>query len=313
MKKALAILLLLVLGVVGCGENNQIQDAGPSQDPEPGEKKQQDEFEAIEVLKKLGASVKNQDSYRRRRGGGGYSVACGAPVTDADLVHLKRIRNLRYLKFIKGSQVTDAGLLHLVELTELYYLDLFDTQVTDDGLRHLKRLTKLQTLHLKNTAISDAGLLHLKGMSSLERLDLSAQTIDTVLEHLFVKSNASPDPPNPEIADTVFEHLADLKSLGSGEVSNPTPTEALLERLKSLASLASLDGSNPEVTDDLLEYLTSLTGLKELSLPDQVTDAGLLHLAGMRSLEALYLNNTQVTDAGVAELQKALPNCKIIH
>jgi hypothetical protein len=30
-------------------------------------------------------------------------------------------------------------------------------------------------------------------------------------------------------------------------------------------------------------------------------------------LKRLYLNNTQVSDAGVAELQKALPNCYIEH
>jgi len=33
----------------------------------------------------------------------------------------------------------------------------------------------------------------------------------------------------------------------------------------------------------------------------------------MTHLEWLGLANTQVTDAGVAELQKALPNCRIEH
>jgi hypothetical protein len=36
-----------------------------------------------------------------------------------------------------------------------------------------------------------------------------------------------------------------------------------------------------------------------------------LHL---NSLKKLSLNGTQITDAGVAELQKALPNCRrILH
>ena len=43
-----------------------------------------------------------------------------------------------------------------------------------------------------------------------------------------------------------------------------------------------------------------------------VTDAGLVHLAGLTALERLWLADTQVTDAGVAELQKALPNCGIV-
>ena len=44
-----------------------------------------------------------------------------------------------------------------------------------------------------------------------------------------------------------------------------------------------------------------------------VTDSELVHLKDLTQLEHLYLNNTQVTDAGVAELQRALPNCKIEH
>jgi len=45
----------------------------------------------------------------------------------------------------------------------------------------------------------------------------------------------------------------------------------------------------------------------------EVTDAHVVHLKGLTSLQSLYLGNTQVTDAGVNELQKALPNCQIVH
>jgi len=38
-----------------------------------------------------------------------------------------------------------------------------------------------------------------------------------------------------------------------------------------------------------------------------------VHLKGMTSLNALGLYNTKITDAGVADLQKALPNCEIQH
>ena len=43
----------------------------------------------------------------------------------------------------------------------------------------------------------------------------------------------------------------------------------------------------------------------------QVTDKGLVHLKGLTNLKSLNLMNTQVTHAGVADLQKALPKCKI--
>ena len=38
-----------------------------------------------------------------------------------------------------------------------------------------------------------------------------------------------------------------------------------------------------------------------------------LHLKGLTDLKALLLGNTQVTDAGVQDFRKALPNCEIIR
>ena len=44
-----------------------------------------------------------------------------------------------------------------------------------------------------------------------------------------------------------------------------------------------------------------------------VRDAGLIHLAGegLTNLTELNLVGTEVTDAGIAELKQALPDCKI--
>ena len=41
-----------------------------------------------------------------------------------------------------------------------------------------------------------------------------------------------------------------------------------------------------------------------------VVDAGRVHLKGWTNLQGLVLPK-QITDVGVAELQQALPNCKI--
>jgi len=38
-----------------------------------------------------------------------------------------------------------------------------------------------------------------------------------------------------------------------------------------------------------------------------------MHFRGLTGLRMLFLDNTQVTDEGVAELKKALPNCQILQ
>jgi len=64
----------------------------------------------------------------------------------------------------------------------------------------------------------------------------------------------------------------------------------------------------PKFTEAELEKVTKL----EL-ISTQVNDAGLKEVAKLQNLERLLLNdNEQITKAGVAELKKALPNCKII-
>ena len=48
-------------------------------------------------------------------------------------------------------------------------------------------------------------------------------------------------------------------------------------------------------------------GLRET----EVTDECVKHLKGMTVLKFIVLGSTKVTDAGIADLHKALPNCKI--
>ncbi|MGO9470620.1 MAG: hypothetical protein ACLQVF_41545 [Isosphaeraceae bacterium] len=56
-----------------------------------------------------------------------------------------------------------------------------------------------------------------------------------------------------------------------------------------------------------------MTSLAALHLSrDQVSDAGLIHLKGLTRLQGLYLDGTQVSNAGASEIQfRALPHTMV--
>jgi hypothetical protein len=60
----------------------------------------------------------------------------------------------------------------------------------------------------------------------------------------------------------------------------------------------------PKVTDARLVHLKGLTSLQSLEInTTPVTDAGLVHLKGLTSLQELSLGGTKVTDAGLEHLK----------
>src|SRR5262249_6996523 len=88
-----------------------------------------------------------------------------------------------------------------------------------------------------------------------------------------------------------------------------------------LPRLKKLNLSNTLCTDDSLKHLQGLRELETLSLgqersrgPEEsgLTDAGLAHLKKVPSLRVLTLFSAKYTDAGVKDLQKALPKLKIV-
>ena len=86
--------------------------------------------------------------------------------------------------------------------------------------------------------------------------------------------------------------------MASGGRSPPTDSE--LRYLK--ASTESLDLGISEVTDEGLAALTRLRNLKSLSLAVGFSDAGLVHVKGLSSLQRLSLRGSKVTDAGLKHL-----------
>ncbi|HAA49391.1 MAG TPA: hypothetical protein DCE43_06690, partial [Planctomycetaceae bacterium] len=133
MRVLLAVLLVGVVGVVGCGgEDSPGEGAVPTlEGSQATVDKSPAEVDPVVTLEKLRAGSKRNEQ--------------------GEVVEVQ----------LRGTGGTDASLLHLKGLTQLQDLNLFGTKITDAGLVHLKGLTKLQTLRL-SYQITAAGVADLQ-------------------------------------------------------------------------------------------------------------------------------------------------------
>lgn len=71
--------------------------------------------------------------------------------------------------------------------------------------------------------------------------------------------------------------------------------------------------TNAKISDSGLRTVSQLKGINELYLAETlITDKGLRHLESMSNLRLLYLARCpNITNEGLARLQKALPECRI--
>jgi hypothetical protein len=99
-------------------------------------------------------------------------LSCGKYATDATLVHIEKLTNLKWLE-LYDTKVTDAGLVHLRGVANLQVLDIRHAEIGDAGLANLQALSTLTRLNLSGTRVTDAGLAHLTGLTNLQSLDLS--------------------------------------------------------------------------------------------------------------------------------------------
>ena len=223
---------------------------------------------------------------------------------DSALAHLKGLTNLRRLN-LSHTKVSDAGLAHLKGLTKLNSLGLEGLEtVTGTGLAHLKGATALTALQLQFTGVTDDGLAGLKEWVHLKSLVLPNRIADAGPLHLgkltqleVVNLNALDKVTGPGLAGLKDSRIRGL------DLSQGKMTDADLDGLKGWKNLQSL--SLPKaVTDAGLAKLTGLTELRALRVEGAsgMTDAGLVHLKGLTKLAELDLRGTKVTDAGLPQL-----------
>ena len=116
-----------------------------------------------------------------------------------------------------------------------------------------------------------------------------------------------------EVDDEDLEHLNGLPKLDTLSLGGTQVTDGGLAQLKLLGDLQHLAlVCNPHVGDRGLGHLRGLKKLKTLVLSStQITVEGLRHLKGLSNLNELFVFDAEVTEKGINELRKALPECEI--
>ena len=216
----------------------------------------------------------------------------------ANARHLAAFRNLAALD-LSDFETSDAGATVVGGLPGLVELKLSHAGMTDAGAARLAGLTKLKSLVLNGNPVTDAGVAHFRGLTGLVQLDLGYT----------------------QVADAGLAHLRGLTGLEVLTLSgNSRITDAGTVHLRGLVGLNYLNLYSVRITDAGLENLTPLTALGRkktysggLDLTRTlITGSGFKHLPKMPDVTSFDLYGTKVTDAGLAELAKAMPQLEFI-
>ncbi|NOZ38947.1 MAG: hypothetical protein GXP24_01815 [Planctomycetes bacterium] len=217
-------------------------------------------------------------------------------VTDAQLAYLSPLKDLKTI-YLFRTQIRGPGLIHLVGLRHLKAIQLGGTKLNDAGLEHLAKIKGLKYLGLNDTEITDLGVAHLAELRNLERIDLN----------------------NTDITDKSMASLGKLEKLKELGLTGTKITAEGARQIKlalpncmvicSFALGKTVDetplfpvGKKPSATEINAEF-------KSRSIDGHVsTDSS---MSG-NPIVTLYLSRTTLSDEGVLDIIKVLPQLKAL-
>jgi serine/threonine protein kinase len=215
------------------------------------------------------------------------------PLKDADLLALIGLDALQRVNIRPvGCVLTDAAYAFLAGNRELTWINLESAkEVSDALLEHLADSTKLEHLAVQRaTRFTGRGLAGKPFQKTLTFVDFLDSGID----------------------DAGLAAIADCPNLGHVCLTKSVGTDAGFAVLGKLKKLKYLDALDTRIGPQALAALAVLPDLENLNLERTlVGDADIAPLAESKKLRKLNLKGTKATQAGIAALQKALPQCQI--
>jgi internalin A len=254
----------------------------------------------------------------------------GTWVSDTELLDLIRLPKLERLD-LSHTRVTDEGLLSLKPAAQIQDLNLFYAeQITDQGMAAIKEWKQLRRLNLRGTRIFDGTLAIVSGLTQLESIDIAyTQFTDNGLDALVPLTHLKElSIGRSKLGKNALQVLRLLPTLEYLDLGGPhpgpdgyrttagTPMDEDVPRATSeLKQLRVLKLSYSQIRADGLRVLASLDQVSKLALTGcpRVDDSALAELAKWKSLKYLDVQETNVTEQGVEQLERAKPGIVILR
>lgn len=209
-----------------------------------------------------------------------------------------------FVTFVRVIKPIDEDALDgIAKLPRCQTVMLHGTQMRDDEFAHLSKATQIRKLDIQVSAITDEGLAMIAHWPHLESLAIHHSRITHLarpsitahgnLKNLSVSNVDWRDSDLAEIAK-----LGELQSLGIGG------TLISDEGLEHLAKLKKLESLSLRVIDNRcaegFKHIAALSELRVLSLPEEMTDEAMKHLAtGLPKLTRIHVPESKLTDEGL--------------
>lgn len=215
------------------------------------------------------------------------------PLKTEDLRPLNSLRELRRFHFRAGKPgIENAAFAFLAYNDELTWLNLEGVpDLTDGVLTHIAPLKKLDYLAIQYaTKFTGQGLDKIAGNGSITNLEL----------------------PSCGITDEGMKAIGSFKRLRNLRIDSTGVTAAGIAAITGIKTLTSLNFSRTAFDDEAAGVLANMPGLTNLDLGDtKITDTGLAKLQSLKKLTSLNLRGSAVSVEAAAELQKAMPQCRV--
>lgn len=215
-------------------------------------------------------------------------------LADGALEPLRSVRTLRYLSLGCSAPYVDEAIGCLRASKELSVLNLHGP-VTDAAMPDIGAFNSLTCLRLNDSQITDKGLQHLERLTALSMLELA----------------------NTAVTDAGLKHLKGLHEMVHLTLTGTAVSGQGLAHLRRMNKLWALNLDGTKIDDRGLgnfEEFEALRNVRFLYLENtKITDAGLAHLAAMKTAEGFSLSgNEQITSAGIERL-KGLSELKWVN